>query len=681
MKTNTGLLLILLLTLTNSFGQQGKRLAPIATPAQLTGSYLKLPHLKKAFINTAPTDRKDGILVGELGVDGGNKEMILKLAQEISDLKHGAFDSFLIAHKGKLVFESYYSRGRVNLPHFQASATKVYTSLALGRAIQLGYLTMEDLNKPLISFLKDLDPTKFVAGAEKITLHKALTMRSGINISKEDREAFGKNPSQLKGQGQVQAYLEHTAPITAASQLFKYKDDPNLVMQVIDAVVPGSAKDFIKKELLDKMGITTYVWGTNVSGLPNSPYGSSMTSRGMVKWGTLVMNKGKWNGEQLIPEAFIKKATHRIVRHSDDENFADHGDISNTGYGYFWWQADMKAGTKKYFSTAARGGGGQYIMLIEELDLMVVVTAYDWDNKTLQLTAERILPAFVQNSTSIRSGKNNRQAKYPALEDRYFGEKPPGLLPELFVPTLIAPEGSFEGGRFSPDMKKFYFSRKNGTYKKRTSFVIRYENNRWGNESETDITSPRYSRDGTVIYKGNKYRDQTATGWSELKSLGAPFTDMHIMGITVSDKKTFFFDQFSRKDTIGAISYSRLINGTYEPRQKMSSGINTGSWIAHPNIAPDESYLMWDVVREDGYGQADIYISFKQKDGSWGQAMNMGPQINTENQESGVSVTPDGKYLFFSRGEWETKKDGSTKWVGKSHWVDAKIIENLRAKQ
>ena len=173
--------------------------------------------------------------------------MILQLAQDIADDNYGNFDSFLIAHKGKLLLESYYRRGRINLPHSQASATKTYTSFALGRAIQLGYLTMDDLHKPLISFLKELDATKLVEGAEKITLHQALTMRSGIRISREEREEFNKTPAQLKGQQKVQTYLEHSAPITSASQTFLYQFDPMLVMQVIDAVVPGTAKDFYQK--------------------------------------------------------------------------------------------------------------------------------------------------------------------------------------------------------------------------------------------------------------------------------------------------------------------------------------------------------------------------------------------------------------------------------------------------
>ena len=372
-----------------------KSLTPEATAAEAELSFGDLPYLKVAFIDAAPTDRKDDIPVGELGIDGGNKAMILKLAQEIADNKHGNFDSVLIAHKGKLLFESYYLRGRINLPHPQASATKVYTGLALGRAIQLGYLTMADLDKPLVSFLKDLDSTKFVEGVEKITLHQAMTMRSGIRISTEQREAFEKDPALLKGQGHVQAYFEHSVPITPESQSFLYQDDPRLVMQVIEAIVPGTAKDFIKNELLDKMGITNYNWQTDISGLPRSGSSTSMTSRDMIKWGTLAINKGQWNGEQLVPVSFVAKATSKIVDQSEEYDDSSTG-VTGTAYGYFWWQADFSTGDKSYFSKSARGGSGQNIYVIEALDLVVVTTTHRPVNNSVSVTATRVLPAFIK---------------------------------------------------------------------------------------------------------------------------------------------------------------------------------------------------------------------------------------------------------------------------------------------
>jgi len=379
--------------------------APAASSAESTLSYSEIPYLDEAFIDIAPADRKDGIQVGKLGHDGGDKNMITTFAMEIADYEHAFYDSLLIAHKGKLVFESYYAKGRVNLPHYQASATKTYTGMALGRAIQLGYLTMSDLDKPLISFLKDLDPTKLVEGAEKVTLRHALTMTTGIRISDEQRDELRKIPNQQKGQGKVQALLERSEPITENSQTFKYAWGPALVMQVIDAVVPGSAKDFIKNELLDKMGITNYSWRTEgTTGLPESGWRTNMTSRDMVKLGTLTMNKGKWQSEQLIPEEFITNGTSRLLLTGDEDVHWGGKDISKQGYGYFWWGVDMKVGDNNYFGVSAQGGNGQHIMLIEELDLLIVHTAHDNDTNYKQVIAERILPAFIQNSLTTMSG-------------------------------------------------------------------------------------------------------------------------------------------------------------------------------------------------------------------------------------------------------------------------------------
>lgn len=243
------------------------RLAPEATAAEAKLEFRDISRLERAFIDTAPAKRKDKIQVGKLSADGRDADLIVKLAKEIAGKKHGKYDSLLIAHKDKLIFESYYLRGRINLPHPQASAVKAYTSLVVGRAIQLGYLSMADLNKPLVSFLKDLDPTKFTDGAEKITLHKALTMHGGLSVNREDWEALEKKtPEVLKGQGLVQTLLEKSKPITAESQTYLYGNyNPMLVMTVIDAVVPGTARDFIKNEVLDKLNISNYSWDTHIS--------------------------------------------------------------------------------------------------------------------------------------------------------------------------------------------------------------------------------------------------------------------------------------------------------------------------------------------------------------------------------------------------------------------------------
>ena len=346
-----------------------------------------IPDLEKAYISTAPHDRGDGIPVGVLGVDGGDKEAVLKFAQEIAAGQHGEIDSLLLFHDGKLLFESYYRRGRINYPHYQMSITKSYTAMAIGRAIQLGHLTMADLDRPVVSFLKDLNQDKLVPGAASITLTEVMNMRSGIRLDPEKTKELRRVSGALKGQGQIQAYLQHSAPISKETQTFKYQgSDPSITMQVLEAVVPGSARDFIKTELLGQMGITNFAWQDDVSGLPKSAAGSSMRSRDMLKWGMLVTSGGKWDGEQLIPKDFVEQATGRL-----------HTNPQETSYGYFWWRHDMKVGERKFDCKSGRGAGGQFILMLPELKLIAVITAHNQGmGTTLQTAPKRIFPAFMK---------------------------------------------------------------------------------------------------------------------------------------------------------------------------------------------------------------------------------------------------------------------------------------------
>ena len=348
----------------------------------------KLPDLEKPFISVSPADKQDGLVVGQLGKDGGDRAMIEAYANELAapakDEKVGQVDSLLIGYRGKLLFESYYRRGRANFPHYQMSITKSYTALAIGRAIQRGLLKMEDLDKPAIGFLKKLDTTKLVAGADTVTLAQAMQMSSGIRLGDKKANELMKDPAKLKGQGEIQAYLQNSAPIPPMPREFKYQEpDTAIAMQVLNAVAPSGAEEFIKNELLGRMGITQYHWESAISGLPKSAAGSSILSRDMLKFGQLILNKGKWKGQQLIPEAYLARATtpSQINEH----------------YGFFLWVEDFTVGGKTYHSFQGRGAGGQFIFMFPELDLVAVVTSHNKGmGDTLKTLPQRIIPAFVQ---------------------------------------------------------------------------------------------------------------------------------------------------------------------------------------------------------------------------------------------------------------------------------------------
>lgn len=258
----------------------------------------------------------------------------------------------------------------------------------------------------------------------------------------------------------------------------------------------------------------------------------------------------------------------------------------------------------------------------------------------------------------------------------YLGQKSPGLIPEPFAPGLVTTGGWEYYGGFTPDLKEFYFLRKEEEKDGKSTMelvVVQNSNNQW----QTSVVSPRVgtpfiSPDGKTMYLSKKYRERTNEGhWSELKNLDAPFDSLPTMRLTVSSKGTYFFDEFKR-DFTGDIRYSRIIDGIYEEPKLLNRKINSGKSF-HPFIAPDESYLLFDSKRDEGYGDSDIYISFRQQDGSWGNPINLGDKINTKAWEASASVTPDGKYLFFNRNM------GSDKYENVDiFWVSMEVLENLR---
>lgn len=258
------------------------------------------------------------------------------------------------------------------------------------------------------------------------------------------------------------------------------------------------------------------------------------------------------------------------------------------------------------------------------------------------------------------------------LNGPYLGQKPPGLIPEVFAPGIVSKEHRDWTGSFSPDMKRYNFGRNNSETGKTTTVVFKSENNRW----YESIAEPRVrgfiSPDGKTMHSGKRFRERTDDGWSELKSLGSPFEEIGIMTLTASSKATYVFDEMGKNGN-GVLRYSRLIDGTREAPRPFSNEINRGTWTAHPFIASDESYIIWDSENDGGYGAVDLYISFRQQDGSWGAAINFGDNINTEGPDSGGYVSPDGKYFFFNRKISPEDSD--------VYWVDAQIIEMLRPKQ
>jgi ankyrin repeat protein len=278
-------------------------------------------------------------------------------------------------------------------------------------------------------------------------------------------------------------------------------------------------------------------------------------------------------------------------------------------------------------------------------------------------------------------GADTSPVKFPVLKGKYLGQKKPGLTPGVFAPGIVSTDGGEFAGTFSLDGSEFYFTRSGGEKRLKTNtiMVTKIEKGQW---TEPQIAAfsgkffdfePFISPDGKRLYFGTMRAldgsdkqgalhqwllEKTTAGWSEPKPLGSPFSDLFVMYPSVTNDGTIYF---SGRE---GIYLSRYKEGKYQEPEKLSEEtINLFSFTAHPFIAPDESYLIFDAHPLGMY--SDIFISFKEKDGSWRRARKMGSQVNTEESEMCPGVSPDGKLFFFARSK-------------NIYWVDASIISNLK---
>jgi CubicO group peptidase (beta-lactamase class C family) len=340
----------------------------------------KLPDLPEAYFSTSPQDLGDGLKVGKLDLPG-TKKAVKALISEDRAGKYSNLDSILLWKDGKLLFEMYSRRGRVDAPHYAMSITKTLTSVTLARAIQVGLLEMEDLDKPVISFIPEIDKSKIQPGVDTITLRDALYMKSGLRFP-------DKNFTRNLGTGYPrQKYFQHlfekTAPITPKSQEYKYTGtDPSLIMMIIDIKTRGTVQKFIAKEVAGKFG-AIYCWDDQDCGIPKCGAGSSFTSRSLLKIGSAIIQGGKYNGEQLLSTEYVKLIMDRK---------------KGEGYFYYFHNRRKKAAGKDVFFISGIGAGGQYMATFPELNIVAVATAHNQKqiNLPMQAVLDHLIPLFVK---------------------------------------------------------------------------------------------------------------------------------------------------------------------------------------------------------------------------------------------------------------------------------------------
>lgn len=273
----------------------------------------------------------------------------------------------------------------------------------------------------------------------------------------------------------------------------------------------------------------------------------------------------------------------------------------------------------------------------------------------------------------------------PKKTSHYLAQPAPSTTPEVFAPNLISNQNEYEfGSVFNKSGTEFFYGvNANGKEE------IRYTKLDGGVWSDpiTLLQHPVYgyndpflSPDENRLYFISRraldgedepkdydiwYVEKQAQGWSEPINAG---TEINTKGneyfISFTNEGTMFFSS-NRKNYDFDIYQSRFLNGEFQTPTTLGDSINTYFYEADVFVDPNEEYLIFCAERPEGYGNGDLYISFKNEDGAWSQSRNMGPKINSKGHELCPFVSKDGKYFFFT-----SNKD--------IYWVDAEIIQEIK---
>jgi hypothetical protein len=262
------------------------------------------------------------------------------------------------------------------------------------------------------------------------------------------------------------------------------------------------------------------------------------------------------------------------------------------------------------------------------------------------------------------------------LSGPYIGQKPPGTTPEVFAPGIVSDPSFFEySGTFSPDGNEYYFNRITDDSQRGLLFT-KVVNGQWTAPEPLALTAgypagePHVTLDNERLYfmwerpapEGKPgwpaywAVERTADGWSEPHYAGqgmflSSSLDGQIYTTDMSSSKT------NRKTYLARVT---VADGVFASYERLAIPNLSGSH-AHPCIAPDGSYLLFDV---DG---SHLFVSFRKADGTWGEAIDL-TKHGFDALAGGACVSPDGKYLFFGL------KDDI--W-----WVHSGVIEELRPEE
>jgi CubicO group peptidase (beta-lactamase class C family) len=270
--------------------------------------------------------------------------------------------------------------------HDTRSVGKTFAAALSGIAIDKGYLKSE--NQTLNEFYTLKNFKNYHPRKESITLKNLLTMSSSFDGYDFNDSSPGNEENMYPTENWVNFTLNLPIDSTKVNgaQWSYFTAGVVVIGDVLNKVVPNGLEKFADKMLFQPLGIKKYQWQYTPQKVANTAGGLGLRTLDLAKFGQLYQNKGLWNGQRILSEAWVEKSLSHQVKLPDSEN---------EFYGYLLWNKIYTVGNKNYEVYNASGNGGNKIFIFKDQPLVIVITSTAYNTPYGHAQADKIMQKYL----------------------------------------------------------------------------------------------------------------------------------------------------------------------------------------------------------------------------------------------------------------------------------------------
>ncbi len=320
---------------------------------------------------SAPASLNDGLQTARPRDIALDEDILASLVNRVRTNAIRNQHSLLILRHDRLVLEEYFNGSSRNDVHTLQSVTKSVTSLLIGAAIQRQYL--HGVDESIVNFFSEYYTLQNIDSRKtSMTLRHLLTMQTGLDWTEEPYAGSHLETLNNSCGGWVPFVLNRPMREPPGTR-WQYNSGGVIVLSgMLRYATQMFADQFARRVLFEPLGIQNESWyRAPCDGLPHTGGGLSLKARDLAKLGLLVLHRGRWNDQQIIPEPWLAESTQRAA-------MPGYWSSHPVYYGYLWWLLPLSGRTGPPDADGdiitAAGAGGQWIFIVPKHDLVVTVT-------------------------------------------------------------------------------------------------------------------------------------------------------------------------------------------------------------------------------------------------------------------------------------------------------------------